>query len=77
MEGSDCCVGACSRCWSMTIFVTGLLVLLNQYWLGWLWWTFIGALLTFYGLMGMIWPKCPHCSTCCISEKKEKGKSKK
>jgi len=40
-------------------FAKCLLALLG---LVWGWWTFIGALFAVYGFLGMIWPRCPHCS---------------
>jgi len=62
MGDNTCCLGACSKCWNIAMFITGLLILLNVFWLYWSWWTFIGALFAVYGFLGMIWPRCPHCS---------------
>lgn len=57
----DCMWGNCYKCWGWMLIVLGALVLINDWWLGWTWATFIGVVLILKGLLGLYKPYCPHC----------------
>jgi uncharacterized membrane protein YjjB (DUF3815 family) len=59
--GEGCRMGWCHRCHGVKLFIVGLLILANVYWINWPWWTFVGALFVLGGLVKMAWPTCGHC----------------
>ena len=68
----ECWWGKCYKCWGGILIALGALVLINDWWLGWSWATFIGVIFILKGIVSMWKPHCPHCEH--HMEMKEKKK---
>lgn len=56
-----CHDGICAKCAAGKWIVFGLILIINQIYLGWNEWTLIGGLFVLKGLLKMAKPMCPHC----------------
>ncbi|MBI2659207.1 hypothetical protein HYX05_03880 [Candidatus Woesearchaeota archaeon] len=57
----DCCCGMCSKCHAGKYIVLGLVLVVNQMYLGWDIWVVLGVLLILKGILKWVKPNCPHC----------------
>ena len=66
----------CGRCGAGLKIVTGLLLLLNVYWLQWLgidgWIKWVAVLMVLGGVVKLVMPACPHCASMCEEPAKKK-----
>jgi len=59
--GASTCTPCNPRCWAAKLLLVGVLVLGNEYYLGWSWAAFVGWLLVLMGLLKLVWPCCVCC----------------
>jgi len=61
-EACTCgCHGVCPSCMGLKMFVLGVLILLNVYYVWFSWPVFIGGVIALAGLLKVLIPTCMHC----------------
>jgi len=69
---TDCCGSVCAKCHSGQLVVFGVILIVNQLYLGWDMWILLGGLIVLKGLLKMAKPTCPHCETAAPAKKGRK-----
>ena len=67
-----CHEGMCAKCHAGKLVVFGIILIVNQLYIGWDIWVVIGALFVLKGLMKFAMPMCSHCKGSMTAMKKGK-----